>query len=299
MVANTNVHTASVPGATLLHYVPYVHSQVPVWNGTQLISTTFPGGSLSQFLSDATKSPAAAAADRNYDVFYWLDGVTARISRGPQWLDATTRGTGLNSSELTRVQGLLVNANAITNGPAVNRGTYLGTIRTNGTSTVDWIFGQPALTGTPGRFMVWNMYNRINVHSMSAITQASWVDSSQNTWRGIQNTSNVALAYLTGLQEDSFEAKYQVHARTQGDLSGGPLVGIGLDATTVPIVGSATGHMTSNAGGQINCDVNAFAAVQTFGFHTIIALENAIGASITYIGTTSGAQSGIMVTGRM
>ena len=85
-----------------------------------------------------TKSPAAATTNSNYDLFVWNDGGTYRCTRGPAWSSDTARGTGAGTTELQLLNGILTNKNAITNGPAANKGTYVGTVRTNGSSQVDF-----------------------------------------------------------------------------------------------------------------------------------------------------------------
>lgn len=48
--------------------------------------------------------------------------------------DATIRGTGAGSSELQQILGVWTNKVAITDGPRANKGTFVGTIRSNGSS---------------------------------------------------------------------------------------------------------------------------------------------------------------------
>ena len=124
------VMISTTSGATTVYYVPYKHQFVPVWDGTEFVLVNM-GGTLSQTLADTTKSPAAAAADKVYDVFFWLDGVTPRATRGPAWTDFSNRSAGTG---LTRIQGIPTNTVGITNGPAAGRGTYLGSFRTDGTN---------------------------------------------------------------------------------------------------------------------------------------------------------------------
>jgi hypothetical protein len=89
--------------------------------------------------------------------FGWNDAGTFRATRGPAWTSDTARGTGAGTTELELVNGIYLNKVAITNGPAANRGTYLGTIRTNGSATVDVILGGTgAAGGESSTYGVWN-----------------------------------------------------------------------------------------------------------------------------------------------
>ena len=187
----------TVSGATTVYYVPYKHQFVPVWDGTEFVLINM-GGTLSQTLSDTTKSPAAAAADKMYDVFFWLDGITPRATRGPAWTDFSNRSAG---TALARIQGIPTNAVAITNGPAIGRGTYLGSFRTDGTNTTSWHMGGAAVGGVPGLLYVYNLYNRVNAMALSRDTIASY-GYSGSAWRHAGNSPNNRIYYVQGMVED-------------------------------------------------------------------------------------------------
>jgi hypothetical protein len=124
LVTGTPVMTAAETAISTIYYTPYTSNQISLWNGAQFVSQSF--AEVSQSLTDAILSPAAAAPYSFYDIFGWLNSGNFVISRGPAWTNSTTRGYSLN-----RVQGFLVNASTITNGPAAGYGLYLGTIGTD------------------------------------------------------------------------------------------------------------------------------------------------------------------------
>src|SRR5262245_22231909 len=156
-----------------IRYTPYVGFVVPVWNGTSIVGVNMTS-ELSQTLADTTKSPAAAVASSVYDIFFWLDGAVPRISRGPKWASTTSRGAGTGTSELTRIGGVLVNANAITNGPVANRGTYLGTLYTNAATALEFLPSVGLERGQPAKLPYWNAYNRVPVSLVCRDTSTSW-----------------------------------------------------------------------------------------------------------------------------
>src|SRR5436853_574503 len=89
--------------------------------------------------------------------------------------NTTLRGTGAGTTELEFVAGILMNKAAITNGPGADRGTYVGSIRTNASSTVDVIFGGVGAAGGESSVLgLWNMYNRRLVDLVNVDNTDSW-----------------------------------------------------------------------------------------------------------------------------
>ena len=82
---------------------------------------------MSMLASDATKSPAAAAANSGYYVLVWSDGGLLRTSRTAAWTNDTTPGP----ATIQQVAGVWVNTNAVTNGPAALKGTVVCGVYTN------------------------------------------------------------------------------------------------------------------------------------------------------------------------
>ena len=290
--------SATVSGATSVLYTPAIGNLVPLWNGTAFVMTAF--AEVSQALSDTAKSPSAAAAGQVYDYFAWLDGGTVRVTRGPTWAAGASagsnsaRGSGAGSTALSRVNGLLVNAVAISNGPAAGYGTYLGTIATDpGAVTVSFNTGSAAAGGGAAWIGLWNAYNRVPVAGQVRDTTTSWSYAS-TTIRAADGSSTIRVTAVTGLAEDVWEAEYVAVGTTS---SGGFTVGVGVNTTTsftgiaaylnLASVGSAAGK----------------ASFSPLGLTYASAVETLYGgATATFYGNASGAgfqaQSGLTFRGR-
>jgi hypothetical protein len=248
------VMVSTVSGATTVYYTPYLHNWVPIYDGTRFVLTNL-SGEISQATTDATKSPAAVAASKNYDLFVWSDSGTIRCTRGPTWNSGavagsdTARGTGAGSTDLTRINGVLVNANAITNGPAANRGTYVGTVRSNGSSTIDFIYGAVAASGTAAVLNVWNTYNRVNIRTLVGDSTDSWTYNSA-TVRSANGSTTRRISFVCGSQEDSFFFCTSFYGLGSGTNS--PTGGIGVDVTNAfsGIIESGITSATISLGAQ-------------------------------------------------
>lgn len=290
------VMTSTVSGATTVYYTPHMGRYVPIYSGSAWVMTDV-GGELSQATTDATKSPAACATNSNYDLFVWSDGGTARCTRGPAWSSDTARGTGAGTTELERIAGFLTNKNAITNGPAANRGTYVGTIRTNGSSQVDWILGGSASGGVAASLGVWNAYNRVDVAGYSQDATASWSYATA-TWRAANNSNNARVSFVCGLADDTVRADYALWATTT---STNALCGIGLDSTTALSAYATPGAMFGTSILGISAVLRA---PPQLGWHYVQAIERgqSTAGTNTYYGTAglSGVyQAGLYATVRM
>lgn len=216
LTSGTPVMGSSVAGASTIYYTPYVGNQVPIYDGVNMVPTTFT--ELSQALSDTTKSPSAVVASRNYDLFVWNDGGTPRCTRGPDWaagavagsnaVGSSARGTGAGSTELIWVNGIAVNRYAITNGPAAMRGTYVGSIRSNASGTVDQIFGGAASGGLGASLNVWNAYNQEEVRVRVTNQAAGYSLAGATAWRVAGNSANMTAYFLQGLPGKAIDPSY-------------------------------------------------------------------------------------------
>lgn len=268
----TPVMTSSVSGATTVYYAPYVGRYVPIYNGSAWAMTDI-GGELSQATTDSTKSPAACTTNSNYDLFVWSDSGTYRCTRGPAWSSDTARGTGAGTTELERIAGIYTNKVAITNGPAANRGTYVGTIRTNGSSQVDWILGGTAAGGTPASLHVWNMYNRVDVTAeiFNSTSSYTWTPGVA-TFRAANGTNNMRCSFVIGVRNDSVRAIYEA----VGNNSNAWMVGVGIDRTT--------GFDSSIFYGAGTTAGIGIAERSYLGFHYAQAVEWTASATSTFYG---------------
>lgn len=230
LTADTPIMTADALAQTTIRYTPHNGQFCPVYNGYNWTMMDM-GGELTQATTDSTKSPAAVAADENYDIFFWDDGGTPRISRGPAWDTDTSRGTGSGTTELERVKGRYVNKQAITNGPAAQRGTYLGTVRSNGSSQIDWRMGSDTAGGTAGLLHVWNYYNRLDTNVQISTTTATWTYSS-TTFRVAENSTGMRVKYICGVAEEGYDAVY--NCASFSSTNNNSVIGLGHDSTSTP-----------------------------------------------------------------
>lgn len=265
LASATPVMTSTQSAKTTIFYTPYKGQWVPLYNGTQFVMTDI-GGELSQATTDNTKSPAAVAASSVYDIFVWNDGGTFRATRGAVWTNDTTRAAGL-----TLQNGIYLNTSSVTNGPAALRGTYVGTVRSNASSQIDWIFGALAAGATAGFLGVWNAYNRVDVASSSGDTVDSWTCSSTSV-RAANANNNLRTTYVVGLSEDSVVALYGV-ACSSGVANA--LTSVGIDSTTTISFG-ASAFIPANS----SLSAAAFYyGLPGLGVHFIQALESVQSAS--------------------
>lgn len=270
------VMTSTVSAATTVYYTPYLHRYVPLYDGTSYAMHDV-GGELSQATTDSTKSPAAVTTNSNYDLFVWLDGTTYRCTRGPAWSSATARGTGAGTTELERVKGVWLNKVAITNGPAANRGTYVGTIRSNGSSQIDFNLGAAAAGGTAALIYVVNAYNQVVAQPVVVDTTATWAYGTAS-YRSSNNSAGNRISYIDPLGAEFIEAQFTQRVTVGATVAA--LTGIGVDSTTA-------------ATGTVGFFYDVFDGLQTafyhgvpgLGQHYLQALEYA-SASATFNGTS-------------
>lgn len=277
----TPVPTSDVTAATTVYYTPYKHNFVQLYDGMGWANHTF--SEMSQATSDATKSPAAVANNSNYDVFVWNDAGTLRATRGPAWTSDTARGTGAGTTELTRVDGRWVNAVSITNGPAAQRGLYVGTIRSNGSAQIN---DSLALRH------VWNTYNRV-ARPMQVIEATNTWTYSTAAFRQANGATTNQLDMVRGLNEDAVVARVQAFASNSTATERGVAVGIGLDSTTVF---SGVSGFISVAGNAKAISGAAYTGLPGLGRHFLAWLERGDGTDVqTWYGDNGGAmlQSGI------
>jgi|SRR5215831_7927693 len=274
LTSATPVLTSTVSGATTVYYTPYVGNLVPTYDGSNFTLTAF--AEVSQATTDSTKSPAAVAASSVYDVFCWIDtGPTNRCTRGPAWTSDTARSAG---TALTRVNGILLNNASITNGPSASRGTYVGTIRSNGSSQIDYIFGASASGGTAAFFGVWNTYNRVTTGT-DVIDNGTAYTYTTNTVRQARASAGNQVTVLEGLAEDSIYAAYAQRVDTVTATGANGAFGFGYDGTTVFISQPVFAFDPAAVTTMTYAGVTSKQFSPNLGVHVISALEKGDGVN--------------------
>lgn len=261
------------PAKTTIYYTPYVGNQVPIYNGTNVVMTAF--AELNVLTTDTTKSPAAIGVNKCNDWFVWNDAGTLRLSHGPDWTDDASRSAG---TALVRLFGIPLNNVSITNGPAAQRGTYVGTTRSNASSQLDWIIGAPGVAAFLG---LWNAYNRVDVSAQIQESADSW-SVPPSTVRQMNNSPANQVSFVVGLQEDAIDVSAYL-ASSQAWTANAPHgIGIGYDVTNAI---SSVGTSVYSASGQASSA--RFVTQPGMGFHYVAALDvNGDSAAITYYGDT-------------
>jgi hypothetical protein len=180
---------------------------------------------------------------------------------------------------LVRINGVLLNSVSITNGPAAQRGTYVGSIASDGASTINYVFG---VNGTAANFAVWNMYNRRKITTVCAENTASWTYTTA-TYRTPNAGTASRVTFLSGLAEDAIDSSYQ----TKGVITAGNMgVGIALDSATTP---DRTSLLLAAASTQATISVRSSYAPQ-LGQHFVQALETGDGVNAnTFTGIAQAA----------
>jgi hypothetical protein len=288
------VMIADYSAKTLMYFTPYIGNLVAVYDGTAFSFREF-----TELSNDTTQSstgkagPAAVVANKNYDYFVWDDGGVMRLTRGGAWNSDTVR-SATDENDLQRIKGIPTNKNAITNGPAANRGTYVGTARSDGSSRLNWIRGGIAANGTAAVLGVWNMYNRIEQHGFIGDNTNSWAYSSA-TIRAANGSSTIRVSFICGLQEEYLEA---IYVATMSTAAGSAQVGIGLNATNAFAANSEIGHCSGSGAGF---GLMGSHRAQLLGWNFMSACEQDSSASgVTYYGDGAGGgnQTGLRYRGK-
>jgi hypothetical protein len=284
LTSGVPVMAASVAAATVLYYTPYAGNLVPIYDGANMSAVAF--SELSQLTTDATKSPAAAAANSVYDIFVWNDAGTLRCTRGPAWTNSTTRGYSL-----VTINGVTLNAANITNGPQAQRGTWVGTIGTNATSTINHVFGAGASGGVAASLGVWNAYNRCMVATSVTDTGAGYTYSA-GTARQARASAGNQIAYVQGSNDEGAVCTYS--AAIQALASAGGNIGVGFNSSTA-FYGPRQVFLTAAGGGMylaLSASVNVPGRA---GINTVYAVEQGDGVNANTFNVTATGTLSTMV----
>lgn len=263
----TPVMTAEAAAQTTIYYTPYVGSVVPLYDGSSWTNTQFTE------LSIAMAASANWAANSNFDLFVYNDAGTLRLVTGAAWTNDTTRaealvrtnGIWLNNASFTGRYGA-----ASTVSIAASRATYVGTMRTTGsTGTTTWELGGAAAGGDPGKLFLWNCYNRVTVDVCVMDTTDSWTYGTSATWRAYNNNTNNSVACVFGLAEDGVFAHFAGVGLASA--TGRAIVGIGVNSSTALATGAAYGQ---NGSPTVGPQVHArYSSTPGLGLRTIYATE--------------------------
>lgn len=250
------VTTSDVTAAGTLYYVPYIHNQIQLYNGSAWVTYTFPELSIA----------VPAAANQVYDVFVY-DNAGTRTLELLAWTNDTTRATAL-----VRQDGRLCKTGALTR-------LYVGTVRTVSASQ---------LNDSLALRHVWNYYNRTARPMRVTESTDSWAYN--GVLRQARATATNQLDFVVGVQE--VEVEGYVIGNVSGNASSSwATVSIGEDSTSAADAGVIAGStLTINSGFPYTpqAQLKKFTAV---GRHTWVWLEAAGAATTTWYGDNGGTQN--------
>lgn len=291
---NPILQTDSV-AATSVYFTPFIGNLISIPDGSTFTTYTF---------TQLTLGVQALQAGGLFDVFGFLYLGNPFIGVGPVWntnsAGVCSRGTGAATTELTRLNGVLVNANNLTgliiNGGslydcATRCGVYLGTIYIDplnaGHVTCHRSWGQLR------RWGVWNYYNRQPVYlKCGDSTTPTWTYGTA-TFRPSNGDVNNSLTLLTGFSEDPVSINFLQRTATTADATSFGEIAIGFNSTS-SVVGNTnpTGKVSNGTSQFVFNNIARFeglpatVATSGIGIQTVSCLEAGDGSSlVTYYGS--------------
>lgn len=202
----------------------------------------------------------------------------------------SVRGTGAGTPELAVVNGIRVNAVAITNGPAIGQGTYLGSVYGNGSSQVDLKFGSSASGGGETVIGIWNAYNAIEVDGTMSDSTDSW-NTAVSTPKALNGSSTNRVSMVCGLREKAFKVETQYEYSNPSNLTLS-YTGVGFN-TNASFSGLFTSSGNPNTVGLGVYTCQGSHRVQPFGFNYFQILQQSDAANTTtFYGDAAGASLG-------
>lgn len=224
--------------------------------------------------------------------FIATSGTQSGVHTGANY--TVDRGTGAGTSELERVDGIWVNKHDIINGPAAQRGTWVGTIYCNSSSEVDFKLGSIDADFGEAIVGIWNAYNRVSVGGCVRSSLNSWTYSTA-TWRPANASAKARATMIHGLAGEYFEAtgKMLVNHSTPGAAGA---TGVALNTT---ITYSSAPYFYQSPG-YTNEAISFTRAIAPLGLNYITMVETTDSPSMTFFGDNNDVtkfQSGLFWKG--
>lgn len=288
------VTVADVTAAGTVYYTPTVGDQLPIYDGTNLVPTTF--AELSLALNSNSGHTGYHQSGKGFDCFVFNDSGTIRLGTGPAWSSDTSRGSGAGTTELERYKGLLVNKVSITlrfgtsSGDTVavaaRKGTYVGSFYCTANGQTE--------DSAVNRY-VWNTFNRVRRHMKVIEGTDSWAYTTATMRQANASTAN-QLNFFRGLNEDNMEADLSVSAANSG-AGVSVLATIGLDATNAKAADVVSPIIHSTGAAYIFSLRATYRGLPGLGKHYLAWIEySSATGTTTWYGDVGGTllQSGIM-----
>ena len=193
--------------------------------------------------------------------------------------------TGAGTTQISRVVGIWSNTVAITNGPGAGLGTYVGTVRSDGSSQINWK-PKPAAAANGGNALlgIFNAYNRVRVGASSSDSTNNWAYSTA-TWRAANNSTSHRISYIDGLTEVFVDCQYDVAVNngSAADASSG----INRDSTSA--TPTETASVSAGPGSFAWATSVAPKFAPSLGWHYLQPMEYASGAGPSWYGAAFGS----------
>lgn len=224
LVSGVPVTVADISGAAVAYFTPAAPGAAVPITTDGVNFTMVPFAELSNINANSAvgnAGPAPLGANQMVDFFLWSNAGTITFTRGPAWSSDNIR-----ANDLHMVNGIWVNNQAITNGPAAGLGTYVTTCRSNAASQ---------LVDTASTRWCWNAYNwqRRQLKRIDAAGPFAYNNTQQ--WQRYNNNPSNQLDFVIGLVGTTVALTEMVGATYNGN-QGSPLIGIFIDGASQPDV---------------------------------------------------------------
>lgn len=176
----------------------------------------------------------------------------------------SARGTGVGTPELAVVNGIRVNAVAITNGPGIGQGTYLGSAYGNASSQIDFKMGSSAAAFGEAMIGIWNAYNRVKL-SGAVVNSGTW--SSTAAWRAAAASPTARATVVAGLKEDGISGTFGAAVYSAG-VGANISMSVGFNSSSMAIA-----VVTGSPGNHGYGSPTGAGSGQPFGLNDLCALE--------------------------
>lgn len=222
----------------------FTHNSHGLLAGAPVRLVCIGGGSLSPGFTANTTYYVVSPATNTYDLAATPGGAainaggastcvtsqqaTEGIGQAASTTNAITRGT---ANAQTRTNGILLNTSAFANGPGALRGTYVGSIASNSSGTIDYTFGAAASGGTAAVLNVWNAYNRVATTTKVTDSGTTYTYTTA-TIRQARASATDQITFLIGLNEETVRASYFAAFQAVAVAGATVSAGLGLDSTT-------------------------------------------------------------------
>jgi hypothetical protein len=237
---------------TTIYLTPYIHGRIALFDGALWAILTS---------AEVSLGLGTLTSGKNYDVFAYSNAGTLTLELSAAWASDTAR-----TDALVRLNGVYVKN-------ADNTRRYIGTIRTDSTTTT--------IDSTAKRF-VYNYYNQVERALAVIDTTNTWTYVNPNqVWRQVRATATNCFEFVIGDASTGALARAYGQAFASAAAVGNEAaVGVGIDSTTV---NSATIYGGNPNSTTLFMPMGAeYRGLPGLGYHKVNWLETGVGGAVTY-----------------